>query len=145
MISFNSLRLFSQIMLKVVKSSILPKNHFIFITRALWDKCKVKKESCSSVVMSSRSMLSFFKKTVNTVNNGADDVVNIPESSCTVVNSDVNSENISSGSYWCSLPEKPSHPSKNFVFPKTKFGSQNPLPVNITGLITIHGCILFRF
>ena len=48
--------------------------------------------------MSSRSMLSFFKKTVNTGNNGADDVVNIPESSCTVLNSDVNSENISSAS-----------------------------------------------
>ena len=77
--------------------------------------------------MSSKSILSFFKKPVNTVNNGADDVVNIPESSCTVVvvNSDVNSENVSSASNCCSLPEKPYHPSKDFVFSKTKFGSRN--------------------
>ena len=69
--------------------------------------------------MSSKSILSFFKKPVNTVNNGADDVVNIPESSCAVshVNSE-NSENVSSNC--CSLPEKPYHPSKQFVFPKTK-------------------------
>ena len=39
--------------------------------------------------MSSRSIFSFFKKPVNTVYNNADDVVIIPESSCTVVNSDV--------------------------------------------------------
>ena len=72
--------------------------------------------------MSSRSILSFFKKSVNTVTNGADDVVNIPESSCTVVNS----ENISSASNYCSLQEKPSfHLSKYFEFPKTKFGSRN--------------------
>ena len=46
--------------------------------------------------MPSKLILSFFKKPVNTVNNGTDDVVNIPESSCTVANSDVNSENVSS-------------------------------------------------
>ena len=51
---------------------------------------------------------------------------NIPESSYTVVNGDVNSENVSSASYCCSLLEKPYYPSKNFVFPKTKFGSRNP-------------------
>ena len=70
--------------------------------------------------MSSKSILLFFKKPVN---NGADDIVNIPESSCTVVNSDANSETVSSASNCCSLPEKPYHPSKGFVFPKTKFGS----------------------
>ena len=43
-----------------------------------------------SAVLSSKSILSFFKKPAYTVKNGADDVVNIPESSCTVVNSDVN-------------------------------------------------------
>ena len=75
--------------------------------------------------MSLKSVLPFFKKPVNTVNNGADDVVKIPESSWTVVNRDVNSENVSSVSNCCSLPEKPYHPSKDFVFPKTKFGSQN--------------------
>ena len=75
--------------------------------------------------MSSRSILSFFKKPVNTVNNGADDVVNISESSPTVVNSDVNSENGSSALNCFSLPEKFDHPSKDFVFPKTKFGSRN--------------------
>ena len=55
--------------------------------------------------MSSRSVLSFFKKPVNTVNNSSEDVVNIPESSCTVVNSDVNSENVSSGTNYFLLPE----------------------------------------
>ena len=75
--------------------------------------------------MSSRSILSFFKKPVNIVNNGADDVVNIPQSSCTVVNSDVNSENVSSASNCFSLSEKPYHPLKDFMFPKTKFGSRN--------------------
>ena len=79
----------------------MSKHHFI--TRALWDKCKVKEFDVSSVVMSSRSILSFFKKPVNIVNNGADDVVNIPQSSCTVVNSDVNSENVSSASNCFSL------------------------------------------
>ena len=76
--------------------------------------------------MSSRSILSFFEKPVNTANNGADDFVNIPESSCTVVHSDVNSENISSASNCFSLPETFYHPSKDFVFPETKFGSRNP-------------------
>ena len=76
--------------------------------------------------MSSRSVLSFFKKSVNTVNNGADVVVNISDSSWTFVNNDVNSENISSASNFCSLPEKPCHPSKDFVFLKTKFVSRNP-------------------
>ena len=70
--------------------------------------------------MSSKSILSFSKKPANTVNNGADNVVNIPESSCTAVNSDVNSENVSSASDCCSLPEKTYHPWKDFVFPKTK-------------------------
>ena len=56
----------------------------------------------------------------------ADDVVNIPESSCTVVNSNVNSENVSSASNCFSLPEKLYHPSKYFVFPITKFGFRNP-------------------
>ena len=94
--------------------------------------------------MSSRSIFSFFKKPVNTVYNNADDVVIIPESSCTVVNSDVNSENVSSTSYCCSLSEKPYYSSKNFVFPTTKFGSRNPrsIPVNITGLIITHGCMV---
>ena len=45
--------------------------------------------------MSLKSILSFFKKPVNTVNNGANDVVDIPESSYGVINSDVNSENVS--------------------------------------------------
>ena len=67
-----------------------------------------------------------FKKPVNTVNNSADDVVNIPESSCTVVNSDVNSEDVSSASNCCSLPEKPYHSSNDFVFLETKFRSRNP-------------------
>ena len=53
--------------------------------------------------MSSKSILWLFKKSVNT--NGADDVVNIPESSCIVVNSDVNSETVSSASNCFSLPE----------------------------------------
>ena len=73
--------------------------------------------------MSSISILSFFKKPVNTVNNGTDDVVNIPESFCAVVNSDLNSENVSSALNCCSLLEKPYHSSEDFVFPKTKFGS----------------------
>ena len=55
--------------------------------------------------------LSFFKKPANTVNNGADDI---------------NSENVSSASNCCSLSEKPYHPSKDFEFSKTKFGSRNP-------------------
>ena len=91
----------------------------------VWDKCRVKEFDVSSVVMSSRSTFSFFKKPVNTVNNGAD-AVNIPENSCTVADSDVKIENVSSASNWFSLPEKPYHPPKNFVFPKTKFGSRNP-------------------
>ena len=72
--------------------------------------------------MSSRSILWFFKKPVNTVNNGVDDVVNIPESSCTVVNNDEISDNVPSVSNCFSLPEKP---LKDFVFPKTNFGSRN--------------------
>ena len=64
--------------------------------------------------MSSRSILSFFKKPVNTVNNGTDDFINISESSPTAVNSDVNSENVSSNSNCFSLPEKFDHPSKKF-------------------------------
>ena len=83
----------------------------------------MKEFDVSCVAMPSRSILSFFKKLVNTVNNGADDVVNIPESSCTVVNSDVNSEYVLSASNSCSLPERPYHPSKDFAFPKTKLGS----------------------
>ena len=57
--------------------------------------------------MSSKSILSFFKKPENAINNGIDDVVNIPESSCTVVNGDVISENVLSTSNCSSLPEKP--------------------------------------
>ena len=72
--------------------------------------------------MSSRSILWFFKKPVNTVNNGVDDVVNTPESSFTVANNDVISENVPSVSNCFSLPEKP---LKYFVFPKTNFGSRN--------------------
>ena len=86
----------------------------------------MKEFDVSCVAMPSRSILSFFKKLVNTVNNGADDVVNIPESSCTVVNSDVNSEYVLSASNSCSLPERPYHPSKDFAFPKSKLGSRNP-------------------
>ena len=74
--------------------------------------------------MSSKSILSFFQKPVITVNNTTDDVINIPESSCTVVNSDANIENFLSTSNCCSLPEKPYHPSK-ILFPKIKFGSRN--------------------
>lgn len=74
----------------------MPKHHFTI--RALSSKWNV-----SSVVMSSKSILWLFKKSVNT--NGADDVVNIPESSCIVVNSDVNSETVSSASNCFSLPE----------------------------------------
>ena len=92
--------------------------------------------------MSSRSILSFFKKPVNTVNNRADDVVNIPESSCTVVHSDVNKENISSTSNCFSLPETFYHPSKDFVFPKLSLDLEILNSVNITGLITIYGCIM---
>ena len=76
--------------------------------------------------MSSRSLLLFFKIPVNTLNNGADDVVNIPKGSCTVANSDGNSENILSTLNRFSLREKLYHPSKDFVLPKTKFGSRNP-------------------
>ena len=97
-----------------------------FTTRALWGECKVKDFNVSSVGTYSKSILSFFKKPVKTVNNGTDDVVNIPESSCTVANSDVNSEHNSSASNCCSLlPEKPYQPLKDFVFPKTKFGPRN--------------------
>ena len=60
------------------------------------------------MVTSSKSILSFFKKPVNTVNNGADNVVNIPESSLTVVNS----ENVSSAANCDLLLEKPYHPSR---------------------------------
>ena len=84
----------------------------------LWDKCKVKR------VWWSISLL--FKKSVNTVNNGTDNVVDIPESSCTVVNSDVNNKNVLSTSNYFLLPEKAYHPSKDFVFPKTKFESWSP-------------------
>ena len=73
--------------------------------------------------MSSRSILSFFKKPVN---NSADDVINIPESSCIIVNSDVNSENVSSASNYFLLPEKLYHPSKDFAFPNTQFETQSP-------------------
>ena len=59
--------------------------------------------------MSSKSILSIFKKPVNTANNGAD----------------VNSGNVSSASNCSSLPKKPYHPLKNFLFPKTRFGSRN--------------------
>ena len=76
--------------------------------------------------MSLRSILSFLKKPVNNVNPGADDVANIPKSSCTVVNSNVNDENVSPTSNCFSLPEKPYHSSRDFVFPKVKFGSLNP-------------------
>ena len=72
--------------------------------------------------MSSRSILWFFKKPVNTVNNGVDDVANTPESSFRVANNDVISENVPSVSNCFSLPEKP---LKYFVFPKTNFGSRN--------------------
>ena len=65
--------------------------------------------------MPSKSILSFFKKPVNTVNNGADDFIDIPESSCTVLSSDVNSENVSSTLNCCSLLEKPYYPSNDFV------------------------------
>ena len=65
--------------------------------------------------MPSKSILSFFKKPGNTVNNGADDFVDIPESSCTVLNSDVDSENVSSTLNCCPLLEKPRYPSKDFV------------------------------
>ena len=93
--------------------------------------------------MSSRSILSFFEKPVNTANNGADDFVNIPESSCTVVHSDVNSENISSASNCFSLPETFYHPSKDFVFfRKLSLDLEILNSVNITGLITIYGCIM---
>ena len=65
--------------------------------------------------MSSKSILSFFKKPVITVNISTDDVINIAESSCTVVNSDANIEDFSSASNCCSLPEKPYHPSRDFA------------------------------
>ena len=110
-------------MLKVVKSNkvnVLSKHHFT--TSALWDKCEVKEFDVSSVVKSSRSILSSFKKPVNTVNNDAD----IPESFCIVVNSDVNSKNVLSPSKRFSLPERPYHTLKDFVFPKIKFVSRNP-------------------
>ena len=49
-----------------------------------------------------------------------------PPRSCTVVNSDVNSETVSSASNFCLLPEKPPNPSKDFVFVKLKFGFPYP-------------------
>ena len=49
-----------------------------------------------------------------------------PPRSCTVVNSDVNSETVSSASNFCLLPEKPPNPSKDFVFAKLKFGFPYP-------------------
>ena len=72
------------------------------------------------------TVLSFFKKPVNTVNNDTDESVNIPESSCAALNNDVNSENVSPASNCFPLQEKPHHLLKDFVFPKTKFGSRNP-------------------
>ena len=51
---------------------------------------------------------------------------NPPPRSCTVVNSDVNSETVSSASNFCLLPEKPPNPSKDFVFAKLKFGFPYP-------------------
>ena len=51
--------------------------------------------------MPSKSILSFPKKPVNTVNNDADDVVNNPENTCTVANSDLTSETVSSASNCC--------------------------------------------
>ena len=72
---------------------------------------------------SSKSILSFFKISGDTANNSHDGVVNSQESCCTVVNnvnSDVNS-NAACASPGLSLPEKPFHPLKVFVFPKTKF------------------------
>ena len=97
-----------------------------FITWVVWDKYKVLEFDVSSVVMSLRSILSFLKKPVNNVNSGADNVVNIPKSSCTVVNSNVNDENVSPASNCFSLPEKPYHSSRDFVFPTAKSGSLNP-------------------
>ena len=64
--------------------------------------------------MSSKSILSFFKKPVNTVNNGADDIAKIPKSSCTVANSDVNSETVSSASNCCSTTRKASSSIERF-------------------------------
>ena len=87
--------------------------------------------------MSSKSILSYFKeKTVNTVS----DDVNVVD--CTVSNDvnieqtvDVTSEASSSGitsslsaSYETRellFPEKPYHPPKDFIFPKSKFGARN--------------------
>ncbi|MEM6831947.1 MAG: DUF4371 domain-containing protein [Bacteroidota bacterium] len=87
--------------------------------------------------MSSKSILSYFKeKTVNTVS----DDVNVVD--CTVSNDvnieqtvDVTSEASSSGitsslSASCEtrellLPEKPYHPPKDFIFPKSKFGARS--------------------
>ena len=54
-----------------------------------------------------------------------DVVINIPESSCIVVNSDENSENVSSFFVFL-LPEKTYHPSKDFVFLKTQLESESP-------------------
>ena len=102
----------------------------------------MKEFDVSSVAMPSRSILSFFKKLVNTVNNGADDVVNIPESSWTVVNSDVNSEYVSSASNCCSLLERPYIHRKILCFRKLSLDLEILVPVNITGLITIHGYIM---
>ena len=65
--------------------------------------------------MSSKSILSFFKKPVIIVNISTDHVINIAESSCTVVISDANIEDFSSTSNCCSLPEKPYHPSRDFA------------------------------
>ena len=94
------------------------------------------------MVISSKSILSFLKKPIHTVNNGADDVVNIPESSCTVVNSYVNSENVSFASNRCLLPKKPIILHRKILSFRKLSVDLETVPVNITGLITIHDCIM---
>ena len=107
----------------------------------LWDKYKVKEFDVSSVVMSSRSILFYFKKPVNTVNNGAD-VVNIPESSCPVVNSDLNSEKVSPFQIVFHYQKSLIIHRKVLCFQKLTLDLEILVLASITALITIHGCIM---
>ena len=91
--------------------------------------------------MSSRSILFYFKKPVNTVNNGAD-VVNIPESSCPVVNSDLNSEKVSPFQIVFHYQKSLIIHRKVLCFQKLTLDLEILVLASITALITIHGCIM---
>ena len=92
--------------------------------------------------MSSKPILSFFKKPVNTVNNGADAVINTPESSWTVVNSDLNSENVFVCFKLLFITRKRFNIHRKILCFQKLSLDLGIVSVNITGLLTVYGCII---